>query len=743
MKKTTSLLTMVLMLFFAWHGMAQATPQSIVIGTGTDNDNGSASGPIDRYYKAMKYQTVYTAAELTSAGLTPYDELTALGFSISEDLGGDYMHGYTIKIGHTSATDASAAIDDSNAVVVKGPFDYTPTATAAGEFDMITFDTNFVWNGSDNIYVQVCSDGPNTYATPYGGVRNTAMTKGSRYYRSDTYTACDKDTNLTNDNRPNIKFNYIDGTPPSCIQPSNLTVVSITAPSNATFSWDAVSNASGYNYEIQPQGTPQGTPGAVASGSTTNTSFTATNLVNGTAYTLYVQSDCGGGDTSEYATLNFYFIANDICSNAIPLTIYTQGAGSGNEIAASTNHATDSGQHPSCDDTGTNLDLWYSFTAPASGHLKLITGGATGSDIEAAIYDSCGGAELDCQDRSSEKIFRGLTPGQTYILQVWHDSFNKGDFTLVLEDAPLIVPVYTTTVNPDCANNQFTVDIDITDLGGSSSVTVSDDQGSTSQQVSAAGTITFGPYASGTTVVFTLTSDDDANVTDTATVSYACPPANDACADATEVATLPYSATEDASGATNNDGFIAPSGCGSGMNDGVWYTFTVGTAGTIQIEVTPNAWDAEVAVYTGGCGSFTCVDNADSNSSGGAETITFAADAGTQYWVNVGHWSNSTDYPEGSFDISITSSDGATLSLADNVIEGFNMSPNPVTNLLTLQADDNIQQIKVYNVLGQVVLKAMPNAKVVRLNTQLLPAGAYIVKVKAGNQIGAYHLIKQ
>jgi len=53
--------------------------QSLVIGAGTVSTAGSGSDPVDGYFESFRYQMVYTAAEL-SAALTPYDQITALGF---------------------------------------------------------------------------------------------------------------------------------------------------------------------------------------------------------------------------------------------------------------------------------------------------------------------------------------------------------------------------------------------------------------------------------------------------------------------------------------------------------------------------------------------------------------------------------------------------------------------------------------------------------------------------------------
>jgi len=132
---------------------------------------------------------------------------------------------------------------------------------------------------------------------------------------------------------------------------------------------------------------------------------------------------------------------NNECENALALEVYPAGGGAGHEVEGNTEFATPSAySHTSCDDVGDNLDLFYTFTAPASGGVKIITGGAGGADIEAAVYDSCGGTELYCFGSSSEKLVRNLTPGQTYVLQIWHDSFNAAPFTIVLEEAPPAPP---------------------------------------------------------------------------------------------------------------------------------------------------------------------------------------------------------------------------------------------------------------------------------------------------------------
>jgi hypothetical protein len=274
--------------------------QDIVIGTGTDLTDGTGSDPIDGYYNSFRYQVVYTAAEL-SASLTPYDEITGLGFSVSEDYGGGDLLGYTIKMGHTSAVDAATHIVDPT-IVVRNAADYDPTVTAAGVFDMLLFDTNFVWNGVDNVVVDICTDGQNPYTAPRGGVRTTSIVTGSRFYRTDGGTSCGNNTTGTNGNKPNIQFNYIDGTPPACVGPNALTVANIM-PTSADLGWTTGgSGESNWDVEVLPVAT-------AATGTPTDTGvanpFNKTGLTANTAYKFYVRANCGGGASTWSGPFNF------------------------------------------------------------------------------------------------------------------------------------------------------------------------------------------------------------------------------------------------------------------------------------------------------------------------------------------------------------------------------------------------------------------------------------------------------
>jgi len=88
-------------------------------------------------------------------------------------------------------------------------------------------------------------------------------------------------------------------------------------------------------------------------------------------------------------------------------------------------------------------------------------------------------------------------------------------------------PTVNYTVVDDCATSGgFLVEVDVTDLGSATSLTISDNQGSASQNLSNTGMVQFGPYANATDVVITLQNDQDVNcsVNSGSITQSNCPP---------------------------------------------------------------------------------------------------------------------------------------------------------------------------------------------------------------------------
>ena len=220
---------------------------------------------------------------------------------------------------------------------------------------------------------------------------------------------------------------------------------------------------------------------------------------------------------------------------------------------------------------------------------------------------------------------------------------------------------------------------------------------------------------------------------------------NDDCVDAIDILEMPYNITQDASGATNNTGSI--SDCGTGMNDGAWYTFTPLGDGTVDVSIANVlGWDAEISLYSGSCGAFVCEANVDANLIGGDESLLLVdVTGGVQYWINIGNASDVADLPEGSFDLTLDGSSGVLVLEIDEeeIIDSVTLYPNPANNIITIRSQEIIDEYGIYNLLGQQVRFGTPNAKQTIVDVADLDAGVYIVKVKRGEQYGTYKIVKQ
>ena len=87
--------------------------------------------------------------------------------------------------------------------------------------------------------------------------------------------------------------------------------------------------------------------------------------------------------------------------------------------------------------------------------------------------------------------------------------------------------------------------------------------------------------------------------------------------------------------------------------------------------------------------------------------------------------------------------DSGILGVEENGIQGFTFSPNPASDVLTLNALDVIERATVYNILGQEVIDRNIDATTGQLNVSSLSVGTYIMKVTVNGQVGTYKIVKQ
>ncbi|HYD92806.1 MAG TPA: hypothetical protein VEA37_15125, partial [Flavobacterium sp.] len=126
--------------------------------------------------------------------------------------------------------------------------------------------------------------------------------------------------------------------------------------------------------------------------------------------------------------------------------------------------------------------------------------------------------------------------GETYyiLLSIWATPQTFA-YTLNITENTCIEHTVVFDIVPDCENGaQFFITANVTDMGSATAIAFTDDQGSASQQLSATGTVTFGPYDNLTEVVLTAanTADGSCVVVSEELTMIGCPPANDECSGA-------------------------------------------------------------------------------------------------------------------------------------------------------------------------------------------------------------------
>ncbi len=457
--------------------------------------------------------------------------------------------------------------------------------------------------------------------------------------------------------------------------------------------------------------------------------------------------------------------AGDDCYNALAATVYAVGASAGNEVSVDTSTLTDSGAHSTCDDSGTNLDIWFMVTVPAGQTgFNVLFGGDKADKVESALWDSCGGAELACNAATSDEFvaFTGLTGGQTYYVQLWVDESNSGIFTVAFEELPQA---------PDCAENPSPADGSTVVLSSGRVVQLNWDAPTNGPapthyrlQIGVTpGTYVFDDTFDVTTLTLPLAIGglDDATtyywkvtpVNNGAeatgcpewsfTSEYPAPPANDTCAGAIALTVDPDTCgaptLTDNSFATDS-GEAAPS-CANYNGGDLWFTVTIPASGSVTITTSSTGSmvsDTGMAVYSGTCGSLTELECDDDDGDGLFSQVELTGQTpGDIVYVRVWEYGNDRfgEFAICAFD--------PIAAIADNQIAGFKFYPNPVNNTLNISAKDNIEAVSITNVMGQEVLRVSPEATQTQIDMSHLQNGVYFVKAQVNGEMTAFKVIKK
>ncbi|MFC0604522.1 T9SS type A sorting domain-containing protein [Winogradskyella pulchriflava] len=471
--------------------------------------------------------------------------------------------------------------------------------------------------------------------------------------------------------------------------------------------------------------------------------------------------------------------SNDTCDTAIALDC------DDNTDSGNSDLATD-------DDLNGYPEVWYSFTGDVVGDEVTISLCGSSFDTFMTVYTACiDGAIVTGNDDScglqSEVTFTsdGVS---TYLIAV--EGFNgaTGNYEINVSCASSSIPD-----NDDCLSAEAIL-CNETVLGNSDSATDSDGNGSADVWYSYVGsvvddTVTASLCGSGFDTIITVfdacdgtevTANDDfcglqsevSWLSDGVTtylirvegfdgetgdyeLSFLCdsetPPANDEAAGAID---LPVGDTVCESPVLANNLYATTSvenvntaDCtfAGGIPQGdVWYKVTVPFTGEITVETstTGEITDTVMTIYRGTSGNLVEVGCSDDEGTGAFSIIELTAADGIspEDVLLVRVWEYG-DNEKGTFNVCAWSP--TTLGIDDNTFEGFSYYPNPVKNTLTLNAQNTIEDVTMYNMLGQVVLKATPNAINTDVDMSALSNGAYFVQVTIANTTKTVRVIKQ
>ena len=94
-------------------------------------------------------------------------------------------------------------------------------------------------------------------------------------------------------------------------------------------------------------------------------------------------------------------------------------------------------------------------------------------------------------------------------------------------------------------------------------------------------------------------------------------------------------------------------------------------------------------------------------------------------------------------EVKIVGSAEDTASIDKNNLSNVSLYPSPAQNELTISAENTIQNVTVYNVLGRKVQSFNVNATSKKIDVSFLSTGIYILKYTANNVVGSMKFIKE
>jgi hypothetical protein len=185
------------------------------------------------------------------------------------------------------------------------------------------------------------------------------------------------------------------------------------------------------------------------------------------------------------------------------------------------------------------------------------------------------------------------------------------------------------------------------------------------------------------------------------------------------------------------------------VDNSIWFKFTAPASGEVRITTNINDVpfstnnDLVLTLYTttdcSDLSQFAEVGCADDVSGSNFRAELDITGLSGEYYVQIdGGGTDVGNFDVGFYDLTTLSND--TVEQAPATLSYF---PNPVKDKLTLKAQQNIQNVSVFNMLGQEVMRTEMNVQRGDLDMSSLQAGPYFVKVNINGNVETLRIIKK
>lgn len=179
--------------------------------------------------------------------------------------------------------------------------------------------------------------------------------------------------------------------------------------------------------------------------------------------------------------------------------------------------------------------------------------------------------------------------------------------------------------------------------------------------------------------------------------------------------------------------------CATGTIPGIWYKVTPQQNGQISVQMSSPEANTALIIYeslnpnaTTGI-QLTWVDQP-LNPCGVGNFAIVDAEVGKTYYFFA---ASAIAYADLNIDISLV------LSTAENTIIDFSYYPNPVVDQLNFNSKSSIDNIKIYNLMGQQVLDQNVNSNSGYLDMRHLSKGMYLAEITSGGAKTTAKIIKK